>query len=248
MQGFKVGIVRLGRAAGKTKYALLDEQDICLVEQLAFEARVEVDPDGNGARIYAWAFDIHHGRTSGQYVHELLWERHCGGIAPGWKVIHKNDITVDNRMENLTLVPAKRPGSPRALKLHCQQELGWTDDGRGKQQSSLNKEQSVYWLAIQQLPADPLQEVMHYPESIYNRYYNANGELVEEEDDSNVYYECHFPPCTNMEKELRQFSICGRCQLIRYCGQYCQQKDWANHKRYCRERRRPCLNERPPER
>ena len=35
-------------------------------------------------------------------------------------------------------------------------------------------------------------------------------------DDSNVYYECHYSPCTNIEKELREFSICGRCQRVRY--------------------------------
>ena len=34
-------------------------------------------------------------------------------------------------------------------------------------------------------------------------------------DDTNMYYECHFPACTNMEKELREFSICGRCQEVR---------------------------------
>ncbi len=45
------------------------------------------------------------------------------------------------------------------------------------------------------------------------RYYNCNGELVEEEDDSFYYYECRYPPCTRMEKELREFSICGRCQV-----------------------------------
>ena len=37
------------------------------------QARVEVDPNGDGACIYAWVFDINKGRNSGQYVHELLW-------------------------------------------------------------------------------------------------------------------------------------------------------------------------------
>lgn len=31
-----------------------------------------------------------------------------------------------------------------------------------------------------------------------------------------MYYECHYPPCTNMEKRVREFSICGRCQEVRY--------------------------------
>ncbi|CAH1786484.1 unnamed protein product [Owenia fusiformis] len=228
MSGFKVGIVRLGRAAGKTKYALLDEHDIALVQQYAFEARVDVDPDGNGAKIYAWAYDINRGRASGHFVHELLWEKHCGGIAPGWKVMHKNGITVDNRLENLSLVPSNRNCVPI------------------EEVPSKNRETSLYWVAIQQLPTDPIQE--HYPECLYNRFYNANGEVVEEDDDTNVYYECHYPPCSSMEKELREFSICGRCQEVRYCGSYCQQKDWPIHKKHCRERKRPYVTERPPDR
>ena len=69
-------------------------------------------------------------------------EKHCGGIAPNWKVVHKNGITVDNRIDNLTLVPSYV-------------ESPDPDDSSNK----TNKEQSLYWVAIQQLPADPLQEV-----------------------------------------------------------------------------------------
>ncbi|XP_046376275.1 zinc finger MYND domain-containing protein 19-like isoform X2 [Haliotis asinina] len=226
MSGFKLGIVRLGRAAGKTKYALLDERDISLVEQFVFEARVEVDRDGNGAKIYAYAYDIVKGRSSGQYLHELLWERHRGGVAHGYKVVHKNGVTVDNRMENLILVSSK-----------CSTPYL-------EEPSNKNREQSLYWIAVQQLQGDPLE---HFPEPVYNRYYNSNGEIVESED-SCVYYECHYLPCTNMEKEIREFSICGRCQEVRYCGTYCQQRDWPVHKRYCRERRHLFISERPPDR
>lgn len=55
------------------KYALLDERDIGLVQEYAFEARVDVDRNGAGARIYAYAYDVARGRSSGLYVHQLLW-------------------------------------------------------------------------------------------------------------------------------------------------------------------------------
>ncbi|ESP01697.1 hypothetical protein LOTGIDRAFT_139238 [Lottia gigantea] len=228
MSGFKLGIVRLGRAAGKTKYALLDERDISLVDNYAFEAKVEVNKDGDGAKIFAFAYDVTKGRSTGQYLHELLWEKHSGGIAQGWKVIHRNGVTVDNRMENLVLLNDK-----------C--TIPSSEETPNK-----NREQSLYWIAVQQLQADPLEE--HSIDPIYNRYYNCNGEILITEEDACVYYECHYPPCTNIEKDIREFSICGRCQEVRYCGTACQQRDWPVHKRYCRERRHLLYRERSPER
>ncbi|KAL3871110.1 hypothetical protein ACJMK2_039129 [Sinanodonta woodiana] len=213
MAGFKLGIVRLGRACGKVKYALLDERDISLVENYAFEARVDIDRDGNGARIYVYIFDLQRGRSSGHYLHEFVWEKHCGEICAGWRVAHKNHITMDNRMENLILV-SDAPSSSIPYKM---------TEPPGEPSNKSNREQSLYWLAVQQLHVDPFK-------------------------DGCIYYECHYPPCSNMERHIREFSICGRCQEVRYCGAYCQQQDWPVHKLHCRERRRYQITEQPPDR
>ena len=59
-----------------------------------FQARVDVDKDGNGANVYAYTFDMSRGRSSGCYLQDLIWERHHGAIPRGLKVSHKNNVSV----------------------------------------------------------------------------------------------------------------------------------------------------------
>jgi len=228
--GTKIGIVKLGKAAGKTKYSLLDERDIGLVHQYTFEAKIEIDKNGNGAKIFAFCYIHSGGRGSGQLVQDLVWERHCGGVAPGFTVVHRNCVTVDNRLENLVLVPQPLAGR------WCSHTTHSATSHQYKDFSESHLDSSLYWMAIQQIPYDPADE---FGNSSTLRYYDNNGEIVEEEDDSFSYYECRHAPCIQMEKGLREFSICGRCQQARYCGPSCQQRDWAVHKKVCREKRRP---------
>ncbi|PVD21753.1 hypothetical protein C0Q70_17554 [Pomacea canaliculata] len=136
------------------------------------QARVEVDKDGNGATIYAYAYDINRGRQHGQYLHNML----C---------IFLNHSVCD------------------------------TTTPMGK-----------WW-------------------SMDLEVYSLGVSVTE---DSCIYYECHYPPCTKMEKELREFSICGRCQQVRYCGTFCQERDWPMHKRFCREKKPPAFRDYSPDR
>nr|XP_039269877.1 zinc finger MYND domain-containing protein 19-like [Styela clava] len=215
MANVKLGIVRLGRVAGKTKYTILDEDDISLVTTYVFEPRMNIDHNGNGVRIFAYAYSVKRGRTHAKRVQDLLWEKHRGGIAPGFSVVHKNGITMDNRLDNLQLMKKNELEKTTSTNV-C--------------------DTSIYYLAIQQLPNDPIDE--HFSELNVTKYYDANGELIEEGDDGATFYECHYPPCTNIEHEIREFSVCGHCQELRYCGYVCQQKDWTIHKKYCRQRKR----------
>jgi len=230
--GVKLGIVRLGRTAGKLKYTLLDEQDIVLAREYSFEARLEIDRDGNGAVIFAYAFTNGRRRTSARYLQDVIWESHYGPIGPSLRVVHKNHISMDNRLDNLSLVTES--------DAHNWYSCLWRTNKTNDQHLSL------YWAAIQQLPPEHLHNDHSSNES--TKCIDANGDLIDE-DEEYLYYECHYAPCTRIEREPRQYSICGRCQETRYCGTTCQQRDWPYHKRYCREKHRDCNSkERLPER
>ena len=142
----------------------------------------------------------------------VIRERHCGGIAPGFHVIHRNGVTVDNRLENLALVAIGSPagqllasGGRRQNSTQQQRSssvLGH-NDYQQCEDSGHTREHSLYWAAIQQLPADPVEEVsvtldaaavtnvnvdsfsqQHFGELGVTRYYNANGEVIDDEDDT----------------------------------------------------------------
>jgi len=38
-----------------------------------FQAKVDVNKDGDGANIFAYAFDLSREETSGCYFHEYIW-------------------------------------------------------------------------------------------------------------------------------------------------------------------------------
>lgn len=87
----------------------------------------------------------------------LTREKHRGGIAPKWKVVHRNGITVDNRLENLTLVPKCKQFVPQKEETETNNKYSNGVGNRGDKESS---EESLYYLAVQQLPIEQLQELL----------------------------------------------------------------------------------------
>ena len=85
-------------------------------------------------------------------------EHHRGGVATGWKVIHKNNVTVDNRLDNLELV---KDSGKRLQPLPRDDEgavetAGPSGRRRGVKSS---RENSLYWITITQLLGDSLEMV-----------------------------------------------------------------------------------------
>ena len=75
-------------------------------------------------------------------------------------MIHRNGVTVDNRLENLSLVPkvARLPSSGQQI-VHRSSTTSTTNN-HICDDSGHTREHSLYWAAIQQLPADPGEEVI----------------------------------------------------------------------------------------
>lgn len=131
------------------------------------KARLEIDRNGNGAQIFAYAFHLNHAKGSrcgARYLHELVWQRHYGGIAPGFVIQHKNAITMDNRLENLQLVPVTRY-NPFAPPAATSSSVAATTTATNSPvavppapQLPKQIEHSLYWAAIQQLPPEHLAD------------------------------------------------------------------------------------------
>jgi len=272
----RLGIVKLGTAVGKMKYALIDETDIPVIHEYKFDARLEIDRNGDGIRVIAMGHPKS-AKSGPLPLQNILWQHRNGPVENGYFVCHLNGITMDNRIDNLTLVPkwVSRREQDTILRSRCIEPNIWEQGGREPVQavaqphpvhggdgddmssddefdeafsrgSDPNKrdkrrrgENSLYWKAITQLLSNETEEQRNASSAPCSRaYYTTEGELISRDCPSFYFFECHYPPCTAVETEPREFAMCGRCQQARYCGRECQRDDWTIHRDNCNETHR----------
>jgi len=264
----RLGIVKLGTAVGKMKYALIDEIDIPVIHEYKFDARLEIDRNGDGIRVMAMGHPKSKGNSAPIPLQNILWENRNGPIDPGYQVRHLNGITMDNRLDNLTLVPKwiSKLEQDNILRIRCTETHVWerrqdgsplddvenllgdeeescADDSSYREDEAKTErrkgENTLYWKAITQLLSNETEEQRNSSSASCSRaYYTTEGELITRDCPSFYFFECHYPPCTAIESEPREFAMCGRCQQARYCGRECQRDDWTVHRDHCSEARR----------
>jgi hypothetical protein len=73
----------------------------------------------NDEKIFAYSID----HVKVILLHELIWESTAGPIPPGYMVCHKNADGLDNRGENLCLIPDLNGDRDRLIAA-CAREAG----------------------------------------------------------------------------------------------------------------------------
>eukprot|EP00038_Savillea_parva_P030932 m.81595 g.81595 ORF g.81595 m.81595 type:complete len:242 (+) comp9416_c0_seq1:234-959(+) len=208
----KLGVVYLGNVGGKDKYTLLEEGDIDFVRRFTLEAKLEVDRDGRGAKVFAVAQHTEEEENVTQYFHNMLWIKHFRSIPEDCMVVHKNGITVDNRLVNLELVEIDPVTSLPAPRILSADEL----DSRARGGD-------LYRLALSRLPSFENHPLRH--KSVWM---DADGMEVTDSE-TNPFYECRNPSCCTFEEYPGCFQY--RCGNLRYCCDTCLDADNKRLKR-----------------
>lgn len=121
------------------------------------QARLEVDlASSSGAVVFAYAYLTRQSRHSAILLQDLIWRRHNGPIPERKRVVHRNHISMDNRLDNLCLIDIRNAHvwytRTNAVKSTSSSSLSNSPSNDKATANDLHL--TLYWAAIQQLPPE----------------------------------------------------------------------------------------------
>jgi zinc finger MYND domain-containing protein 19 len=152
------------------------------------------------------------------FFHDHLWVQRYGDIPLNSRIVHKNGITVDNRVSNLeveeiTLAIGGRAG-PRVLSLD--------------ERSRRLRGGDLYRFAMSELP-------LFGPRSSLEQHQTLlDPDGVQHTTIKYLFYECRAPACSILLHAEAAWVSCTICKESRYCSQPCLEIDGIQHSKDCK--------------
>lgn len=110
----------------------------------------------SGAVVFAYAYLTRQSRHSAILLQDLIWRRHNGPIPERKRVVHRNHISMDNRLDNLCLIDIRNAHvwytRTNAVKSSASSSLSNSPSNDKATANDLHL--TLYWAAIQQLPPE----------------------------------------------------------------------------------------------
>lgn len=135
-----------------------------------FQARLEVGKQGSGAVVFAYAYLTNsQTHSSNILLQDLIWRRHKGPIPERKRVVHRNHISMDNRLDNLCMIDINdthvwytsanmaKPNDNVSITNNSPSSAESLPSTSSKSTSN-DLHLTLYWAAIQQLPPEHIQQ------------------------------------------------------------------------------------------
>ncbi|XP_067940989.1 zinc finger MYND domain-containing protein 19-like [Watersipora subatra] len=227
-------LINVGRAAGKIKFCMLDEMYKEVGKEYTLRAALLKGCETRGASVHVLAFPMKETENDDRQVttiQEIIWKLCHPESAPSFDSLrHINGNSMDNREENLALV------NPEEITPFYGQEVTETTqaskiDCRTYSSCVTQLISLTTWTNVPECISSVAGAVCSPlpPSAKLDEY----GKLLDSTDGVLTTHECHYLPCTNLERKRLEYDSCGGCLAVRYCSSECQLLDWPFHMQQC---------------
>ena len=111
--------------------------------------------------MFAYAYLTRQNRHTAILLQDLIWRRHNGPIPERKRVVHRNHISMDNRLDNLCLIDIRnahvwytRTNAVKSTSASSSSSSSGNSSSSNDKSSANDLHLTLYWAAIQQLPPE----------------------------------------------------------------------------------------------